>query len=281
MVLPESSFLLTEDLEDSLGLPGEQALVSPGKPKGNWIWVDRNNNKMPQRGIVHPWLRGRPSEEIQANVRQEDRYLLMADYPWKHHDEYPNCSHFEKAGRESGDHAPSDRPPSNLILKDGSSILRTYETDIELRSFEEGGWGIMHQYATRQVRPLEPHLPRARYLLERLSNIQHVPELSLVIGGSMCGRVVLITPTRPRDDPMGFKRGFRIEGILPTVEEEDEGLRPMCALYGISVAPVPAASKPDLSRPTEPRYRLMIHYYDLTILSYELTRNHTNDLVLY
>jgi hypothetical protein len=290
VVLPKDSFLLTEDVEDALGLSPESVLVTPSRADGKWLWVDKQLNKQPQRAIVHPWVRGRPLDEMLRHTMNDDHRLLMAPHPLNHSINYSNRTRFSTLAQLADgeqtlwnqvlESADTRRYPR---LRDGSSILRTYETDIELRSADHGGWGVMQQYATRQTRPKEPHLPRARFLLERLSNVIHIPELCLVVAGSMHGRVALITPTSPKSDALGMKRGFRIEAILPTIEDEEKSLRPMCALYGIAASPVPVAGggfkqhRPALA---EPRYRLMIHFYDLTILSYELSRTADNDLMV-
>ncbi|KAJ1331307.1 CRT10 [Microdochium nivale] len=202
-----------------------------------------------------------------------------------------------------------------MVLADGSSILRTYELDIELRSSDEGGVGIMFEDAIRQTRPAGSFVPSMRVSHERLSNLIHIPELSLVVAASMCGRVALITLTRPMPklstpvqssvlsspvtprrgssnsnnnnghSPGGgdhlhggdipFARGMKIERILPTTEDEDKRLRPMCPLLGVAASPVPSddVRTAGAACPGRPRrYRLMLQYYDLRILSYEIGR---------
>ena len=155
------------------------------------------------------------------------------------------------------------------VLPDGSSILRTYEVDMELRSSDEDGTSIMFANATVQSKPPQAVLPRVGWSHERLSNLLHVPELSLVVAGSMCGRVALVTLTRPQGHAGSARRGFKIETILPTASEENRGLRPICPLLGVAISPVFQADGSERSK----RYRLLLHYYDLRILSYELSRD--------
>jgi hypothetical protein len=69
---------------------------------------------------------------------------------------------------------------------------------------------------------------------------------------------------------------FRLDMILPRKKEEEEGLRPNLPLYGLAVAPLQASSgRASRGR----RWRLILHYYDHTVLSYELSRDgETDDL---
>ena len=134
---------------------------------------------------------------------------------------------------------PVEPQEEDWFLRDGSSILRTYETDFELRPFEDGGIGIMYEHPMTQTR--RPTLGPARLAMERLGTLLLVPELSLVVGASMSGRIALVTLTRqePVDVVLGLKRGFKIEAILPTEQDEDKNMRPLCPLYGVAVGPLP------------------------------------------
>ncbi|KXJ95485.1 hypothetical protein Micbo1qcDRAFT_192492 [Microdochium bolleyi] len=274
------------------------------------------------RGLSSPRSRGSPSS-VQRGKHDSPR---GRDYtpsvspssrrtPTKQNQQY----------HHSAAHAHKPRP----ILPDGSSILRTYELDIELRSSDDGGVGIMFEDAIRQTRPAGSFVPSMRVSHERLSSLIHVPELSLVVAASMCGRVALITLTRPVSksaipiptssssvvsSPMTprrtsssyaqsggggdhggdipFARGMKIERILPTTEDEDRRLRPMCPLLGVATSPVPsddvrasaataAAGGRDARAGLRPRrYRLMLQYYDLRILSYEISRGDAADGLL-
>ncbi|KAJ8104869.1 hypothetical protein ONZ43_g7651 [Nemania bipapillata] len=128
----------------------------------------------------------------------------------------------------------------------------------------------------QQKKPPRAAIPRIAFPPERFSNVLHVPELSLVVAGSMCGRVALITPTRLSDPHHSFQRGFRVEAILPKRTDEDRRLRPMCLLFGVAIGPIPSdkGSKTFYDHSLgERRYRIMLHYYDHRILSYEVYRN--------
>jgi hypothetical protein len=68
---------------------------------------------------------------------------------------------------------------------------------------------------------------------------------------------------------------FRIDRILPTKRDEVEGFRPTAPLLGIAVSPLQGQQMKERKR-----WRLIMHYYDHSILSYELSREGDNLLVL-
>ncbi|KAK8088904.1 hypothetical protein PG997_003865 [Apiospora hydei] len=272
VVIPETSFLATANFHESLGITPQKARFAENDRIGRWIDTSRAIHSLPHIATNHPWAR-------RANrvAPFEHQHLVESDC-WV--EKFRDSSHSLKPVEVR----PGKSKKRSKILKDGSSILRTYETDIELRSHEEGGVGIMCQHATAQVN--RPTFPLARWGIDRISNVVFVPELSLVVGASMSGRVALVTLTKPqpRNDQFEwyFERGFRIEAILPTKKDEDAGLRPICPLYGVAVGPLPVATGfGDNQARNNLRYRLMIHYYDLRILSYEISRNvETNRLMV-
>lgn len=103
-----------------------------------------------------------------------------------------------------------------------------------------------------------------------------IAELSLVIVGSQIGRVILISLTRPEDtfSHHGPVTMFRVDHFLPTYTHEIQGLRPSVPLMGIAVSPLQGQQK------ERKRWRLIMHYYDHSILSYELSRDGEELLVL-
>ncbi len=168
------------------------------------------------------------------------------------------------------------------------SILRTFETSLELFSPTHSDTSVLCDHL------LEHHNQQGasslwdmRYSL-RMNMLAHVPELNMVAVGSMAGRVAVLRLTQP---PRGCqpRRCFRIEWILPRATEEDRGLRPYCSLLGIAAAPYPEPGAVMLNlynrrrAPSEqPRYRLILHYMDHTILQYVISQGDPNsdDLVL-
>ncbi|KAM3468509.1 hypothetical protein MY5147_007864 [Beauveria neobassiana] len=176
-------------------------------------------------------------------------------------------------------------------------LIRAYEKDVELRTLradhlgEEQAIGIYCPntltFGSFHDRNLRPYF-RAT---SRMSLIMHVPELSLVIIGSPTGRVLLLTPTRlsnPQSAPTGFAKcprsgsrevwshGLRVEWVLPRSSDDichGQHRRP---LHGVAVGPVQdergvgAAGSGHASTPR--RYRLMLHYRNHDIATFEITR---------
>ncbi|EHK24816.1 uncharacterized protein TRIVIDRAFT_61576 [Trichoderma virens Gv29-8] len=166
-------------------------------------------------------------------------------------------------------------------------FVRTLEKDVELRSLrEEYDTGLKEigvlcpdavTFSWFQERSIRPFF-RAT---SRLSMVFHVPELSLVVVGSPTGRVLCVTPTKLRS-PVASKtagmwhHGLRVECVLPRLSEE-QACRPVLRpLHGLAVGPVQDDDRlygDRTSRATAPkRYRLMLHYRNHDILTYEITR---------
>ncbi|KAL7628689.1 hypothetical protein AAE478_000204 [Parahypoxylon ruwenzoriense] len=274
LVLPESSFLPTDNYQDSIGIPLQEVRPASSEKIGHWFDISRGIKYVRDNSVVHPWVRSNQTNRFALNPLEPGRG--RSESSW--FDFGPEMARIEIADYKPPPERGSS-PARKTILGDGSSIMRTYELDIELRSFEEHGLGIMFEKVIDQCRPSHTVLPSMRVSHERLANLIHVPELSLVVAGSLCGRVALVTLTRSKGDNLFFKRAFKIEAILPTKQEEDSQIRPICPLLGVAVAPVPFSGNTELAdRPLgRRRYRLMLHYYDLRILSYELSRISTTD----
>ena len=111
---------------------------------------------------------------------------------------------------------------------------------------------------------------------ERLIFHVLIVELNLVIVGSQVGRVALITLTRPKDSFSlhGPATMFRIEHILPTYTHEIQGFRPSVPLLGIAASPLQGQQK------EKKIWRLIMQYYDHSILNYELSRDEDAILVV-
>ncbi|KAI1213883.1 uncharacterized protein F4807DRAFT_409507, partial [Annulohypoxylon truncatum] len=284
LVLPESSFLPMKNKEDAIGMSLDDARYVSNDRVGNWIDISPGIKNVENNSRVHPWVRWGHHTQFAFNPLEPRRAQLEA--PWfdfdgpksassvKDHDE-------DRMSRRERESRPGykNQPKRKTVLADGSSIMRTYEMDIELRSFEQDGRGIMFEKVIDQMRPSQAVLPLMRVAHERLANLIHVPELSLVVAASLCGRVALVTLTRPEEKGLSFKRAFRVEAILPTALDEDKGRRPICPLLGVAVGPVPFSGSPELAdRPINARpYRIMLHFYDLSILSYDLSRSSATD----
>ena len=101
-----------------------------------------------------------------------------------------------------------------------------------------------------------------------------IAELNLVVIGSQVGRVALISLTRPEDNFSlhGPATMFRVEHVLPKYTHEIQGFRPSVPLLGMAVSPMQGQQK------QRKRWRLIMQYYDHSILSYEIWRD--DDVVL-
>ncbi|KAI5920039.1 hypothetical protein F4810DRAFT_713910 [Camillea tinctor] len=284
LILPESSFLPTKSYTDSLGLKPREAKYASNEKIGRWIDISTGIKHVKNNSTIHPWVRSGNENRFAINPHVQRRQRLESWYDFNTSSQVQSWSAtIDEQGQQrmpliqaKGKYQTKQKDvDGKLVLGDGSSIMRTYELDIELRSFEENGVGIMFERAIEQDRPANTVLRMMRWSHERLSNLIHVPELSIVVAGSLCGRVALVTLTRPVYENSPFKRGFKIEAILPTKKDEDSQLRPICPLLGVAIAPMPCSGK--LGKADEPLgtrgYRLMLHYYDLRILSYEVYRN--------
>lgn len=132
--------------------------------------------------------------------------------------------------------------------------------DIELVCSSPNSVGIMLDNVIIQEKPPRTTLTPLMNLFHpapRLANLLHVPELSLVVAGSICGRVVLITLTCLMTKHYSFKHGFKVEAILPTRNDEDRHLRPICPLLGVAIGPIPSSGY----LPGERRYRICRHFF--------------------
>ncbi|KAH6853408.1 hypothetical protein B0I37DRAFT_5949 [Chaetomium sp. MPI-CAGE-AT-0009] len=180
-------------------------------------------------------------------------------------------------------------------------ILRTSPTDVELQPFDPGmpciecKYLLAHQRhpATGNPQPWDLH----PIYSERISMLLHVPELSLVVAGSPTGRVALLTLTRAAKvlHMTKVRHGFRVACVLPRKDElRDDGRRvqPRCTLIGVAVSPAPRQPRccglrlpPRDADPAAPgkalpvTYRLILHYKDHTILSYDVRREEEGLLV--
>ncbi|KAM4059045.1 CRT10 domain-containing protein [Hirsutella rhossiliensis] len=168
-------------------------------------------------------------------------------------------------------------------------VLRLHEKEMELRSLDQGADGTPREFGILcpQAMNMGQGLmnPTTRLLFRatsRLSMVVHVPELSLVVVGSPIGRVLLVTPTRlatPVKKGQGLlQHGFRVDWVLPRRSDERVYRRVVRPLHGMAVGPVQEKGAQGDgegaggggSRPR--RYRLMLHYRNHDMLTYEITR---------
>ncbi|CCC10403.1 unnamed protein product [Sordaria macrospora k-hell] len=166
------------------------------------------------------------------------------------------------------------------------SILLTSSTDVCLIHMDPKGTPVL----CKEILPLHNHLNRHpspydlhRNISLRIGMLLHVPELNLVVLGSLCGRVALLRLTKTAKLFYGapVRRGFRVEAVLPRWLEEHKRMRPWCTLHGIAISPMPGPRTDGISLhgqgdesqgPAWKKWRLVLHYLDHTILTYIITR---------
>lgn len=140
--------------------------------------------------------------------------------------------------------------------------------------------------------------------------IHQIPELGVIAIGNQIGRVALLTLTRSppisrhhrhhhhwRKIPLAFEAnaddaddehhhhtGFKIEAVLPFESQEKRLVRPEVPLFGMAVSPIRGQGRGRVGGAfddgtgtgtgagTGGRYRLLMTYYDDTVLSYEISR---------
>lgn len=179
-----------------------------------------------------------------------------------------------------------------LQLMEDYYLLSFWQEDIELGRFRL--WTNTEpnrETGVVCVRALKHSMSQPRGLMQqlfeatdRISLIAHIPELSLVVAATVSGRVLLLTPTRLRRPVMreGYplRVGFRIEWILPRRSDESRWRRQPRPLYGMAVGPVQGEAEPGeagsgtgagSTRPAR-LFRVMLHYRNHDVLTYEITR---------
>jgi hypothetical protein len=136
----------------------------------------------------------------------------------------------------------------------------------------------------RQDFPHDTWFPRPISVYDRINMLATIPELSLVLVASQVGRVALITITRPVDRYNNLKSfvSMRVELILPFANEETKlKIRPSCGLLGMAVGPMQPEEQRLRGGMGPNSWRLMLHYYNHAILSYEISRDkETQDLLI-
>ncbi|KAE9381566.1 hypothetical protein N431DRAFT_539185 [Stipitochalara longipes BDJ] len=186
----------------------------------------------------------------------------------------PDSSHSYKLARVQASEDEID-----IRLPFGHAILRTYNHDIELLPPDYPN--TLHTFFRGVVRQQLGDLRDQLRHFDRLNMLAVIPELSLVIAASQVGRAALITLTQLSDDfsYTGPVVMFRLDLILPLKMHEDEN-RPYVPLAGIAVAPLQACTSLSRESWVGKRWRLLLHYIDQTILSYELFRNEEEELIV-
>lgn len=163
-------------------------------------------------------------------------------------------------------------------------LLHTSEFDITLFHKKHTSGNVTCINVLHQIVP-----PRLYSLVkfDRMNMIHQIPSLGIVAIASQVGRVALLTMTKlssPSDGKPSLL-GFRVEHILPFQSQEFRDERPEVPLLGMTVGPVQghglgvehigvggSDEAGDDGEAGDRRYRLLMIYYDHTVLSYEIGR---------
>ncbi|KAJ0116002.1 hypothetical protein J7T55_004172 [Diaporthe amygdali] len=173
------------------------------------------------------------------------------------------------------------------LLRD-VSFLRFNEEDAEMLALGETETGVVCHHVLDNVNTNTNDPPWDMGFGKRCSMLLTIPELHLVIAGSMCGRVALLTLTKPPHAKNAPRRGFRVDAVLPFQHEQENSERPFVCLLGIAVSPMPEPRSRGLElrrrrrvgkggeRSIEPdpprRWRLILNYQDHTIMQYDIVK---------
>lgn len=105
---------------------------------------------------------------------------------------------------------------------------------------------------------------------DRISLHAMIPELGVVVVATPKGRAaVLALFQNYNKEARKTVYAFRMEWLLPTAEQEKEGLRPETMLIGLALSPIQGMlGEREQGRPR--KWRLLMTYADHSVLSYEI-----------
>lgn len=176
-------------------------------------------------------------------------------------------------------------PPPEVARR--YAVLRMGEEDVELFCLDPSKASVMCRRLLVPHNPDKVKEPWDMAYSNRMCMKHCIPELSLVVVGSTCGRVALLRLTKARRGWQQVRHGFRVEWLLPRTKEEDRKVRPHLWMVGMSVSQVPQPgargvklfppgrgerrrhNQPFMADPVR-RWRLMLHYMDHTVLTYTI-----------
>lgn len=202
--------------------------------------------------------------------------------------------------RRADTRLPKDDIPACKLAQLPFNLLQTSESDIclfrDIRhntlTGETAHTRVISQQALHQKLP--PNLHHFSHI-ERLNMVAQIPELGVIIVGNQAGRVGVLTATRWQALQQS---GYRMEYILPFKSQEEEGIRPQRSLMGMAVGPLQGhayrphpgslrgtsregeATQRPISGGFSRRFRLLMLYCDHTVLSYEISRQSEDEILV-
>jgi hypothetical protein len=176
--------------------------------------------------------------------------------------------------------------PISYFATSGPTIIHTNRHSIYLLPTADASPPTHCKNILRQEYSHDVWFPRALSDYDRLNMLASIPELSLVLAASQVGRVALLTVTRPvdRSSRISSTVAMRLELILPFASEETvEHIRPSHGLLGMAIGPMQGERERGAKTGEGPRrWRLMLHYFNHAILSYEISRSEeTGEVILF
>lgn len=287
-----AGFPIEEDLDEESGAEEEREILDAARP-----WTNVDFGVTDRRSIILSGEHPRPRQAPRAYLDDTHDGIHMAQSIVPRFAHVPDSSSLrrERYSRWRTPAVPFSKYDffSRYATKN-MSILLTSSTDVCLIHMDPQGTPVL----CRQVLPYHNHLNRHqspydlhRDYSQRIGMLLHVPELSLVVLGSLCGRVALVRLTKTAKLFYGapVRRGFRVEMVLPRRSEEDKRMRPWCTLHGIAISPMPDPKTNGISlhkegdesqEPALKKWRLVLHYLDHTILTYIIMRTKDDEDLL-
>ncbi len=159
-------------------------------------------------------------------------------------------------------------------------VLHTTAGTIRLIANTLEGPSLVCRSPLVQIPSNNNHVPNIH---ERLNMLAQAPELGLVFVATQAGRVAILglmqgTITNVQE------KAFRLEAFLPLKSQEEQGLRPNVPLLGLAIGPIQTRAMDSAEAGGQhqnihgrreqltKRLRLMMTYYDRTVMSYEISR---------
>ncbi|KAI4731082.1 hypothetical protein E4T49_01210 [Aureobasidium sp. EXF-10728] len=129
----------------------------------------------------------------------------------------------------------------------------------------------------------------------RINMYAQIPSLGIVIIATQQGRVAVLSLTQTVTRMLDYEKvkpnhpslersrmekriyGYRVDHILPLASQEEAGHRPKAGIHGIAVGPVQGTENLEDGLK---RWRLLVHYQDLSVLAYEIGKPSRDQLDL-
>lgn len=304
--------MLEEDSEAGDELPSDYEIGATNVPYQ--IEDELHPSQAPQLEVDEPSLEDDEqvstiSPSLLAPSNGANLSANPSDFPQPSDASNNVAQHFSQRGHHghspasSADDTDSSEIATSTRTKSPSrfpfNLLQTGETDICL--FRDILYRADHPNCTRvcSQQTLHQKLPPGLHHLshiERLNMIAQIPELGIVLIGNQAGRVGVLTTTYWQATQQA---GYKVEHILPFKSQEEKRVRPEEPLMGMAVSPLQGHEyRPDPSsirgmtseraspsglserRGSSRRFRLLMMYYDHTVLSYEISRPSEEEILV-